>query len=80
MTDTLTIRLLDREVVLTRNCDLFESYVSSDKAYWFGRYPSGLCVARCRRDCVDARGQGDSKEEAVADLDTKLRRLREWLR
>jgi hypothetical protein len=84
LTPTITITLLDREVVLTRENDIMESYCCANHDYWIGRYPSGLWVARCTAGSADAhvdvRSHGDSFEEVVADFDQKLRDLREWLR
>jgi hypothetical protein len=75
--DTLTLTLLDREVVLTRARD--------------GQYYGG--PVSLRRGCpgydepfvvtfhmcgVVAEGSGKTEDEAAAACDQKLRQLREW--
>ena len=76
MTDTLTLTLLDREVVLAkctrRNSWWLNGPVSlrqdSDNA-WIMFFEGLSCT-----------GQGCSPKCAADDLDPKLRQLREWLR
>jgi hypothetical protein len=82
--DTLTLTLLDREVVLT---DVTGDgyWLSDDGAVFVSRWgDTGTMTAGLGG--IDLRGEGsaESQEEAiklaVADLDHKLRRLREWMR
>jgi hypothetical protein len=75
--DTLTLTLLDREVVLTRNGGA-ELWFSDDGMVMVSRSKYGPMIARLMG--VDIRGDAHSVESAVADLDQKLRQLREWLR
>lgn len=79
-TDTLTIRLLDREVALTPIDGYPDQWQSADKVVWCARYRSGIWASRLCLNGVNAYGWShDGRDECIADLDTRLRRLREWL-
>jgi hypothetical protein len=80
MTDTLAIRILDREVVLLAVPDSVDTYESADKVIWLAKYKSGLWAIRFHLNGSNAYGWGGEPDIAVTDLDSKLRELREWLR